>query len=145
MSNTWDGNVKTSTRMFNSPMTAVQNYLMEMQLQGVAAVVYSSSPAQTRRQVLAIGSFFNKTKHEAFSEQPVTVKTAANPLVAMLLTIPGMGLQKAEGVARKYATVVDLCQADIKSIMLVPGVGRALAERIYLGFHGAQDEVGIVR
>lgn len=50
--------------------------------------------------------------------------------IAMLQTIPGVGLEKAKKIAERFSSIKELIEADVRQIASIEGISLTLAERI---------------
>jgi len=97
----------------------------------------TSGMTETAAMIVALYRWWSSKDYEDHKahmtmHKPAEVATLRKASIVRVIAaeLPGIGWVKSEAVAKKFRTVVDMVEADVKDWMTIDGIGKTMAERI---------------
>lgn len=90
--------------------------------------------------IKSLDKFITEKKFDRIPAPPRPMKTHENiAQVGMMMAVPLVGEERARDLIKYFGSVQAVCNADIKELMKVPGVGKKTAEKIYKFVRNIKD------
>lgn len=124
---TYDGSVRTKSRVWRINWNYLQNYLLGLQAHGFYTD-YSPNQNFTIRRIASLYEWTNKGEHESL--RGISIPAGHSTQLKMLSCIPGYNIVLSDRMMKKFGTLRNVFNASWQSRCEVSGVGQIKAQII---------------
>jgi len=135
MTCTYDGSIRTKSKVWRVRWNYLQNYLLGIQSHGFY-LDYSPNQTMTVRRIVSLHEWSNREEHESLRGISIPPGAKYDPL-KILSSFPGFNIVLADRMWKQFGTLRNIFNADWKKLIEVDGIGDVKAK----SFTEVLDEV----